>query len=182
MTLVISGMILLLGASPALATVAGDVAAGLPMDKVIDNGLKAGLALDTIIVQALDSGVEPCPVIKAALGRGLDLTKIFMLLTDYCRTSVAGPRKDDPKWCEACSTCSLMKCANELGRDPVEIANAMMAIGSDLDEVRNCLSKLGFPDAANYAYSPPGPPGYSGGVGPTFPGGGGGGGVASPSM
>jgi hypothetical protein len=161
-------LVLVLLAIPAQASVSGDIASGLPLDKVFDNGLRAGLAMDTIIFQCLDSGVEPCPLLKAALARGLDLTRIFTLLTDYCRNTLGEHskddpnycvnRKDDPNWCEACATCNLFKCAVDAGKDPVEVANAFMALGTDLDQVRACLRGLGFPGSETYAYTPPGAP------------------------
>lgn len=153
-----------LGIPPCHATVAGDVAAGLPLGKVIDNGLKAGLALNTILVQAMDAGVEPCPIMKAALARGLDLITVLRLLSDYCASTLTGPRKNEPQWCEACTTCGLMKCAIKTVRDPVEVANAMMAIGADLSEVRQCLGGMG----VTYTYTPP--PVVPSGVAPSFPG------------
>ena len=155
-----------LGILPCHATVSGDIAAGLSLEKVIANGLAAGLDIDTILIQTLDSGVELCPLIKAALRQGVDMTRLFSLLRDYCLDISAKYPKDDPR-CLACTSCNMMKCAVEAGRDRMEVANAMMAAGESLDQVRGCLGV--------YTYSPPGmPPG----VGPTFPGSGG---VASPA-
>ena len=155
-----------LGILPCHATVPGDMAAGLPLEKVIANGVAAGLDIDAIIVQAMDSGAELCPLVKAALAQGVSLSRLFGLLRDYCADISAKYPKEDPR-CEACTVCSLMKCAVEAGIDRVEVANAMIAAGERLDQVRDCLG--------GYPYSPPGMPA---GIGPTFPGSGG---VASPS-
>jgi hypothetical protein len=168
--------ILLLGAWPVGATVSGDIAAGVPLNRVIANGLGAGLTIEAIIYQALDAGAAYCPLLKAALAQQVDIIRIFKVFMDKCSA--------DPKLSKVCTTCNLMKCALEAGRDVVEVANAIMAAGGDLLQVRRCLASLGYPGAATYAYSPPEPPGPPAGVGPSFPGGsggGGGGGVASPS-
>ncbi|MCL4501561.1 MAG: hypothetical protein M1438_06850 [Deltaproteobacteria bacterium] len=174
MALMISGVILLLGALPVWATVPGDVAAGLPADKIVANGLGAGMALEAIMTQALDAGAKAEAVFKAGIAQGADLSSLFKLFMDKL--------KYDPNFRGQCTICDLMKWAKEAGKDPVEIANAVMAAGGDLNDVRNCLASMGVPGAETYAYSPPGPPGGPSGVGPTFPGSGGGGGVASPSM
>jgi hypothetical protein len=71
--------------------------------------------------------------------------------------------------------------AKEAGLDPVDIANAMMAVGGNLPGER-WLASIGYANADTYAYSPGGPPVVPTGIGSTFPGGGGGGGVASPAV
>jgi hypothetical protein len=171
---------LLLGVWPAGATVPGDIAAGVPLDRVIANGLGAGLTLEAVLGHALDAGANPEKLLKAAVAQGADLTRLFKYFMDKCAA--------DPKLKDSCPPCSLMKWAKEAGKDPVEIANAVMAAGGNLQQVRDCLASMGVPGAETYAYSPPGPPVAPAGVGPTFPGGGGGGtsgttggGVASPS-
>jgi len=174
--------ILALGAWPVGATMPGDVAAGLPMERVIANGLGAGLTIEAVLNQAIDAGAKPEALFKAALAQGTDLTKLFKYFLDKAAA--------DPKLRDTCTTCALMKWSKESGKDSVEIANAMMAAGGDLQQVKDCLASMGFPNAESYAYSPPGPPVAPAGVGPSFPGGGGGGGaggggggggVASPS-
>jgi hypothetical protein len=166
--------ILLLGAWPVGATVPGDVAAGMPMDRVIANGLGAGLTMEATLGQALDAGADPEKLFKAAVAQGDDLTRLFMYFLDRCAT--------DPKLKDTCEPCVLMKWAKEAGKDAVGIANAMMAAGSNLQQVRDCLASMGLPNADTYAYTPPGPPAAPIGAGPSFPGGGGGGaGVASAS-
>ena len=169
-------LILVLGPWPVGATVPGDIAAGVPLDRVIANGLGAGLTIEAVLNQALETGAKPEALLKAALAQGTDLTKIFKYFLDKCAT--------DPNLKQTCPVCAWMIWAKEMGKDPVEIANAMMAAGGDLQTVRNCLDSMGYPSADTYAYSPPGPPDVPVGVGPTFPGGGGGGGggVASPSL
>jgi hypothetical protein len=166
-------LIVALGACPVGATVAGDLAAKLPLTQVITNGLAAGLTIEAVLDQALDAGATPEDLFKAALAQGADLTRLFKFFMDKSAT--------DTKYKDTCTCCNLMKWAKEAGKDLVEIANAMMAAGGDLTKVRDCLASLGYPGADTYAYSPPGPPAIPVGVGPTFPGGGGGGGVASPA-
>jgi hypothetical protein len=165
-------LVLSLSASPAPATVAGDISAGLPLTQVIANGLGAGLSMETILDQACAAGADHEQLFKAAVAQGADLTKLFKYILDKAAT--------DPKLKDTCTICNLMKWAKEAGKDLVEIANAMMAAGADLTKVRECLASLGYPGADTYTYSPPGAP-ETPGVGPTFPGGGGGGGVASTS-
>jgi hypothetical protein len=166
--------IVVLGAWPVGATVPGDIAAGVPLDRVIANGLGAGLTIEAVLNQALDAGAKPEALFKAALAQGTDLTKLIKYFLDKCAT--------DPNLKQTCAECDLMKWAKEMGKDPVGIANAIMAAGGDLQKVKDCLASLGVPNAESYAYSPPGPPDIPVGVGPSFPGGGGGGGgVASPS-
>lgn len=169
---------LVLGAWPVGATVPGDVAAGLPLNKVIANGLGAGLTMESILGQALDAGANPENLFKAAIAQGADLSRLSKYFLDKCAA--------DTRYKDVCAPCYLMKWAKEAGKDSVEIANAMMAAGGDLQQVRDCLAGLGYPGADTYAYSPPGPPVAPVGVGPSFPGGGGGGGggggVASPSL
>ena len=63
--------------------------------------------------------------------------------------------------------------------DMVEVANAMMAAGGQLDAVKSCLTSLGYADAGTYSYTPGAVPTAPSGVGPTFPGAGGGGGRSS---
>lgn len=165
---VVVAIILALGGlanSPGHATVPGDIKAGMPLQQVITNGLAAGMSLDAIMDQALQSGADSCALAKAGIGLKLDLSQIFKTLNDLCSAN--------PNLAATCTPCSLMKCAVDAGIDQVTAANAMMAAGGNLQQVRDCLASLGFPDAATYAYSPPGPPV---GLGPTFPGGGGGGG------
>jgi hypothetical protein len=174
-------LVMNLGVMPAGATVPGDIAAGLPLERVFANGLGAGLTIEAIVTQALDAGAEYCPVIKAARAQRLDLSRVFKALLE---------RKCLPPEI-ACASCDLMKCAVLAGYDMVEVANALMAAGAKLMEVRACLGGLGFAAADTYAYSGPGTPVDSWG-GPNFPGGGGGaaspsysgggGGVASPSL
>jgi hypothetical protein len=166
---------LLLGVLPARATVPGDVAAGLPLDKVIANGVGAGMTIEAVLGQALDAGAKPEALFKAAVAQGTDLSRLMKYYLDRSAT--------DPRLKAECTVCNLMKWAREAGKDPVEIANAVMAAGGDLQQVRNCLADMGLSWADTYAYSTPGPPGVPYGGGPTFPGGGGGGGgIASPSM
>jgi hypothetical protein len=167
---VVITFILLLGAWPVGATVPADIAAGAPLDRVIANGLGAGLTLEAILGQALDAGANPEKLFKAAVAQGGDLTRLFKYFLDRCAS--------DPKLKDTCSACALMKWAKEAGKDAVEIANAMMAAGSNLQQVRDCLASMGLPNADTYAYTPPGPPAAPLGAGPSFPGGGGGGGGA----
>src|SRR5208337_1441587 len=88
--------------------------------------------------------------------------QIFKTLSDVCAAN--------PNLAPTCTPCSLMNCAVAAGIDQVTAANAMMAAGGNLQQVKDCLASMGYPDADTYAYSPPGPPG------PTFiPCGGGGG-------
>lgn len=168
--------ILVLCAWPAGATVPGDIAGGLPLESVITNGLGAGLTIEAVLTQALDAGAQPEALFKAAVAQGADLSRVFKFYLDRCLT--------DTKLKGICTECDLMKWAREAGKDFVEIANAMMAAGGNLERVRGCLASLGYPNAETYTYAPPGPPVTQVGVGPTFPGGGGGGGggVASPSL
>jgi hypothetical protein len=166
-TAVVVAIILALGGlatSPGFASVAGDIKSGLPMSQVISNGLAAGMPLAEIMDQALASGADVCSLEKAAIGLNIDLPQVFKTLSDVCSAN--------PSLAPTCTPCSLMQCAAGAGVDPVTAANGMMAAGGNLDQVRDCLAGLGYPDAATYAYSPPGPPS---GIGPTFPGGGGGG-------
>jgi hypothetical protein len=162
--------------SPCYATVAGDIKAGLPMTQVINNGLAAGMSIDAIMGQALEAGADPCSLVKAAVALKIDLAAVFKSLSDLCAAY--------PNLSVACSPCALMQCAVTAGVDMVTDANAMMAAGGNLQQVRDCLAGLGYPDAESFAYVP-GPPIMPAGIGPTFPGGGGGGGgtivvVASP--
>jgi hypothetical protein len=161
-------LLLNLWSLPCGASVAGDISAGLPYEKVIANGLAAGLTIETILAQAVDAGAEICPLIKAALAQGADMARIFKALADKAQA--------DPRFVAECSPCLMMKCAVDAGRDVVEVANAMMAAEGELDQVRTCLAGLGYPGSETYTYTPPGPPI---GPNPTFPGGGGG--VASPA-
>lgn len=170
-TAVVVAIILALGGlanSPGFASVSGDIKSGLPMSQVISNGLASGMSLDAIMAQALAAGADVCSMEKAAIALKLDLPQVFKTLSDVCAANQAA----NPNAAASCTPCSLMQCAADAGIDPVTAANAMMAAGGNLDQVRDCLAGLGYPDAATYAYSPPGPPS---GIGPTFPGGGGGG-------
>jgi hypothetical protein len=166
-------IILVLGGlanSPGYATVPGDITAGLPLGQVITNGLAAGMNIDAILGQALDAGANPEALFKAALAQGADLSGLFKYFLDRCAV--------DPSLKAVCtSNCVMMGWAQAAGLDPVAIANAMMAAGGNLQQVRDCLAGMGYPNADTYAYSPPGPPM---GIGPTFPGGGGGGGGTPP--
>lgn len=162
-------IILNLWSLPCGASVSGDIAAGLPLDKVIANGLAAGMSIEAVLGQALDAGAETCPLIKAALANGIDLSRIFKILITKAEA--------DPEFRRKCPTCTMMKCCVGAGKDVVEVANAMMAAGENLEQVRTCLGGLGFSGFETYTYTPPDAPV---GFGPTFPGGGGGG-VASPS-
>ena len=166
---VVLAIILALGGlanSPGHATVSGDINAGLPLSQVITNGLAAGMSLDAIMDQALQAGADVCSLEKAAIALKLDLPQIFRTLTDVCSANQAA----NPNVAPSCTPCALMNCAVTAGIDQVTAANAMMAAGGNLQQVKDCLASMGYPDADTYAYSPPGPPG------PTFiPGGGGGG-------
>lgn len=165
---VVAAIILALGGlanSPGHATVPGDIKAGLPLSQVITNGLAAGMSLDAIMSQALQAGADVCALEKAAISLKIDLSQIFKTLSDVCAANQAA----NPNLAPSCTPCSLMNCAVAAGIDMVTAANAMMAGGGNLQQVRDCLASMGYPDAATYAYSPPGPP-----MG-TFPGGGGGG-------
>ena len=165
--------ILVLGAWPVGATVPGDIAAGLPLNSVVANGLGAGMTIGAIIGQALDAGANPEALFKAAIAQGADLSMVAKSFLDRAAT--------DPRAGDIGTTDNMMKWAKEMGKDPVEIANAMMAAGANLDQVKRGLAAMGYVGADTYAYSPPGPPAVPAGVGPSFPGGGGGGGAASPS-
>ncbi len=173
---VVVAIILALGGlanSPGHATVSGDINAGLPLTQVISNGQAAGMSIDAILDQALDAGVDPAALVKAAIAQKLDLSLIFKALNDKCSA--------DPKLADTCAPCILMKAAVDAGIDMKTAANAMMAAGGNLQQVRDCPAGMGYPNANAYAYNPPAgiPPGAPvtpGGVGPTFPGGGGGGG------
>lgn len=176
------------GPSPAAATVAGDMAKNLPLEKVIANGLGAGLAIETILAQALDAGADPCALLKAALQQGVEMARVFKFFRDR--------GKADPEFARVCGPCVMMKCAVDAGKDQVEAANAMMSAGEQLETVRSCLAGLGYAGASTYTYTPPGVPPVTAPpavvppvVAPPFPGGGGGGGappiippVASPAM
>jgi len=104
--------------------------------------------------------------IKDALAKGQDLTLVIRGLMDR------GEKIGD-----------IMQAAAAAGvTDYVQLANAAMAAGANLQDVRAALASLGYPGADTYAYTPPAPP-----AGPftTFSGtslGGGKGGVASPSF
>ncbi len=165
---VVLAIILALGGlanSRGHATVSGDINAGLPLSQVITNGLAAGMSLDAIMDQALQAGADVCALEKAAIALKLELPQIFRTLTNVCSANQAA----NPNVAPSCTLCALMNCAVTAGIDQVTAANAMMAAGGDLQQVRDCLASLGYPDADTYAYSPPGPPGTN------FPGGGGGG-------
>jgi len=170
---VLVAIILLLGGlanSPGHATVPGDITAGLPLGQVITNGLAAGMSIKAILDQALQAGADPCSLVKAAIAQKLDLSQVFKALSDLCAAN--------PNLAASCSPCALMRCAAAAGVDQVTDANAMMAAGGNLQQVRDCLAGMGYPNADTYAYSPPGPPI---GIGPTFPGPGGtGGGITPP--
>ena len=140
------------------------------MGQVITNGLAAGMSIEAILGQALDAGANPQTLFKAALAQGADLSGLFKYFLDRCAVDAALKA--------VCTPCTLMGWAQATGLDPVVIANAMMAAGGNLQQVRDCLAGMGYPNADTYAYSPPGPPI---GIGPTFPGGGGGGGGGGPT-
>lgn len=158
-----------LGVAPAGATVAGDMAAGLPLEQVFAKGLAAHLTVAAVIDQALDAGAKPCPIIKAALAQHLDLAQVFKALLDH---------KYPPEE-TVCTPCDAMKCAAAEGYDLVEVANALMVAGARLEQVRNCLASLGFAGAETYAYSGVAAPAEVG-AGAAFPAGGGG--TVSPSQ
>jgi hypothetical protein len=160
-------IILVLGVCPVGATVAGDMAAKLPLEKVITNGLAAGLTIEAVLGQALDAGANPENLFKAAMAQGGDLSRTMKYFMDKCAT--------DSKFKDTCASCNLMKWAKESGKDSVEIANAMMAAGADLQQVRECLASMGY--TGTYEYTPGAVPMVPAGIGPTFPGGGGGGGT-----
>ena len=165
--------ILLLGAWPVGATVSGDMAAGVPLVRVIANGLGAGLTIEAIVNQALDAGAAYCPLLKAALAQRVDMARVFRACIDRC----SGDTKlSKEKLRNECDPCNLMSCAVEAGRDMVEVADAMVAAGVNLARVKGCLAGMGY----SGGYNPPGPPAVPPGIGPTFPGGGAGG-IASPS-
>src|SRR5208337_501497 len=166
---VVVAIVLALGGlanSPGHATVSGEINAGLPLTQVISNGLAAGMSIDAILGQALDAGVDPSALVKAAISQKLDLSQIFKALNDKCSA--------DPKFADTCAPCILMKCAADAGIDLKTVANAMMAAGGNLQQVRDCLAGLGYENAGAFAY--PEPATIPAGIGPTFPGGGGGGG------
>ncbi|MBW1992497.1 MAG: hypothetical protein JRI59_10390 [Deltaproteobacteria bacterium] len=165
---------LLLVVSPVWATVPGDVAAGLPLEEVIANGLGAGLTPEAILAQALDAGADPKALLKAAIARGIEPSRVVKFFMDRC---VIDARL---KELGVCTPCQLMRLAVEAGLPMEEAANALMAAGAKLEDVRACLRELGYPGAETYTYTPPAPPAYPVAVGPTFPGWGGGG-VASPA-
>jgi hypothetical protein len=173
--------ILVLGAWPVGASVPGDIAAGLPLDRVVANGLGAGRTIEAIIDQALEAGAAYCPLLKAVLAQGVDLTRALKAFRDWC--SADRELSADRKLMEVCDPCKLMRCAIEAGRDMVAVANAMIAAGADLDQVRGCLAGMGYAQADVYEYSPPEPLTVPSVTGPTFPSGGGGGSgeVGSPS-
>ncbi len=51
----------------ARADVAGDIRAGIPLPRVIRNGLAAGLSIETIVTQAINAGADPVAVVTAAI-------------------------------------------------------------------------------------------------------------------
>ncbi len=163
-----------LGNSPGHATVPGDITAGLPLGRVIANGLAMGMSIDAILGQALDAGANPEALFKADLAQGADLSRLFKYFLD--RSAI------DLKLKDVCTPFALMGWAKEAGLDPVEIANAMVGAGGNLQQVRDWLASIGYANADTYAYSPAGPPAVPTGIGPTFPAGGGGGGAASPAI
>lgn len=174
--LVLAIIILSLGAPGAGATVSGDVAAGLELSQVVANGLAAGLSVDSIMTQALEAGVDPGSLFKAAVGQA-DLSQVIKFALDKGNT--------DANFSTVYGANNLMSLSVEAGKDPVMVANAMMAAGANLAQVRGALASVNYAGADTYAYSPPAPPGLpAGAAGATFPGGGGGGGgggTASPS-
>lgn len=46
------------GQLPALADIAGEMKAGLPLEQVVRNGLQTGLPLETVLTQALEAGAN----------------------------------------------------------------------------------------------------------------------------
>jgi hypothetical protein len=111
--------------------------------------------------------------INAALAKGENLAPVMKDLMDK------GEKIGD-----------IMTAALAAGvKDNVEIANAAMAAGADLKDVKATLASMGYAGADTYTYTPPAPPAAPPVSGPSFPGGGGGGGggsgggggVASPS-
>ena len=91
--------------------------------------------MEAILGQALDAGANPEKLFKAAVAQGADLSRLFKYFLDRCAA--------DPKLKDTCGACALMKWAKESGKDAVEIANAMMAAGGDLQQVRDCLASMG---------------------------------------
>lgn len=158
---------------PVGATVPGDIAAGLPLSKVITNGLGAGLTIEAIISQALAAGAQPKALFQAALTLGFELSRLFRIFLEQCLAA--------HQLSKICNPCVLMKWAVEAGKDMLEVANAMMAAGTKIDQVRICLANMGYPEAETYVYGPPAPPTYPLAIGPSFLGGGGGG-IASPAQ
>lgn len=65
----------------------GDIAAGLPLARVIANGLKGGLTIEATLVQPLDAGANPEALFKAAVAQRADLSKLFKYFLDSPLTS-----------------------------------------------------------------------------------------------
>lgn len=177
-------LVLALGVLPAAAEVAGDIAAGLPLEQVITNAQAAGLTMDAIISQAVDAGANPQALFSAAVATGADLSQVFSAFMAKAATN--------PDLAAVATPAAMMNWAKDAGKDSLTVANSMMAAGGDLNVVRSFLSSVGYAGADTYTYTPPGPPPGPPVAGPTFPGGGGGGGgggaptvgggVASPSI
>lgn len=158
-TLLVVGLL----ARPGAASVPGDLAAGLPLEQVMTNGLEAGLTVETILDQALEAGVSPADIVQAAVALELNLARVFKALMD-----------------RGVAVEVLMRAAVAAGLDEVEAANTAMAAGAEMGEVRRALAALNYPGAETYTYRPPAPPLALPSVTPAFPGVGGGG-VASPA-
>ena len=114
-----------------------------------------------------DKATELAKNIKDALAKGEDLSAVMKNLID-------GGEK----------VAEIMAAASAAGiKDKGEIANAAMAAGANLAEVRAALATMGYVGAQAYTYTPPAPPPMPGTQGPSFSAGGGGGGrVSSPSQ
>lgn len=127
---------------------------------------RAGLTLENMLAQGLKAGNDPCQLLKTALSQGADLAKVFNFFLERLAA--------DPDFAASCSPCHLLRCAVESGQDAVKAANAMMAAGGRLAEVRACLGAMGFQGSETYTYTPPDPPALEPGIIPSSLGNGGG--------
>ncbi len=150
------------GAATGQSVVPGDPAQRGALTQALSANLAAGPSLETILGQALEEGAEPCEQVKACLSQGAEPARVLAFLLNRAKAEAA--------LAQTCAPCELMKCAVQTGLERVEAANALMSAGAGLEEVRACLSGLGFPEAETYTYSPPGPPAPPGLRWPDFPG------------
>jgi len=170
-TFFLAVLVLGLWCLPAGASVQGDMAAGLPLAKVIDNGLKAGLSPEAVLDQALGAGADFCDLLRAGVAQKMDLNTIYRAFLKKYR--------GDPKMAGAYSPCTIIRCSVYAGKNLKEVAKAMVSAGATADEVRACLAEIGCADAESFAYTPSAPLAPPGPV--VFPGGGGGG-TGSPAQ